>query len=460
MRRVLVVAMLLVATACSDVVLGEVATTSSTVAPTATTSIPATTTTTIRPIPVGGHLVKYDLQTLRPIDGLEPIPMSMNSWNISSEDGEWMVILEHVGNTISEMVAVDVADWEVAGVYKGLRHSARVVDDGTLYLYDDVSGELYSLDLRTGGREVVGEWPARLWLWDDLHALPDGRVVGLGSKEARGPGPARYSVLSFDPVSGETGEIEIGAIERFDPATGIFDGNYEIPERDFPGVVWGKGRLLIVHAEGHEVTVVDFDTGEVVKPPIETTTWLDRLLAFWMPTAAAKGPSLGTYSSAALSPDGRFLFISGTRLDVVEKAGIGLVEESNHLGLTVVDTERWQVVDQPELPFQFVRESGDVVIGVDSWSTSPWMEDVYVVSIDDDGTVSHLGPFGVQGGWCFKVTGSSILVCSNYSETNQTVDLVDTGTGEVLATFDIGEVDSLLENGVLVDWVELSESQG
>lgn len=288
MRRILVVAVLVVTSACSGAVLGGISTTSPRLE-TSTTSIPATTTTTTQPGPMGSSLVKYDLDTFVPVPGLKPIPMGSNSWTISSEDGDWMAIFEYVGDTLSTMTGVSVAYWVVTGTYDGLRHSARVVGDGTLYLYDDRSGGVSSLDLNSGELDELGGWPTRLVFWDELHTLPDGRVIGLGSKELGLAGVPDYSVFWLDPGSGQSGEIEIGVIERTNFETGIFEGQYEIPESDWPAVVWAEDRLYLVHADGPDVTAVDLETGEVAHRPIETMSWLDRLLAFWVPTASAKG---------------------------------------------------------------------------------------------------------------------------------------------------------------------------
>lgn len=445
-------AVLVAVVSCSNVVLGEVSTTTtSTAQPSTTSTIPAITTTS-RPRSVGGYLVKYDVESLRPVADLEPIPMGINSWTISSEDGDWMLILEYVANTVGKMVAVDVSNWEVAGIHNGLRHSARLIDDAMLYMYDDKSGEVSSLDFRSGRRTHLGDWPTGLWMWDELQVSSDGRLLALGTKAARSPGPAPYSLLWLDPGTGETGEIEIGPIERTDAETGVFDGDYEIPETDIPQVAWGSDRLFIAHADGPEVKVVDLETGEVATHLMDSTAWLDRLLAFLVPTASAKGPSLGTFSSAALSPDGRFLFISGNRFEFAEGPHGSLVEESTHLGLTVIDTETWQVVDQPDLPFQFVRESGGVVFGVDTRSTSPWIDDVYSVSIDDEGVVSHTGPFTVEGGGCNSVIGGSRVVCSSFSDAGQSLRVVDLPTGAIIAGLDVGHEDYLQENGVLQDW--------
>lgn len=81
----------------------------------------------------------------------------------------------------------------------------------------------------------------------------------------------------------------------------MFDGDEEIPEVDTPGVVWDDDRLLVVDADGPEILEVDLETGTITTRIIDVTTWLDRLSVFWMPVPSAKGPSLGTFSSAALS---------------------------------------------------------------------------------------------------------------------------------------------------------------
>ena len=180
MRRVLVVVVLLVAVvACSNVVLGGVGTTTTTsTIRTTTTSAIETTTSTTRPSPIGGYLVKYDLAILNPIPGLEPIPMGMNSWTIQSEDGEWMVILEYAGNTLSEISAVDVTTWEVTE-FEGMRHSAQVVHDDAR---EDLRELLLPLEVvRPGVFGGIGFEPheARQTL-----LLEEGRVEGVAGREA------------------------------------------------------------------------------------------------------------------------------------------------------------------------------------------------------------------------------------------------------------------------------------
>jgi hypothetical protein len=435
---------------------GEAAetTTTSTTEPAPSTTLPPTATTSTLGRAIGGQLVKLDLQTLEPVPRLDPIPMSFNSWSLMSDDGSRMVIFEYAGDLLEAMTSIDVENWEEVGPFEADAHSARLVHEERLYMYDNVSGEVMALNLDTGDQATLGKWRTGVWMWDDLHVTPSGLLTGLGTASSdEVEGVDRYSVFLLDPTSGETTEIAVGPIERIKDETGVFDGEYEIPEFDSPGVIWGGDLLFIVHADGPEVMVVNLETGNVENQVIDKTSWLDRVLAFWTPAAAAKGASIGTYSSAGLSPDGRYLFISGNRYDVTEDAEGQLVEESEALGLTVVDTETWQIMDQSDLPFQFVRNAGGAMLGVDTRSTSPWIDDVYVLSTDDRGTVSHLGPFTVEGGGCQLAAEPSRLICSEYvSDTVQTFTVVDLATLEVIPGPTIGVEDYLHDNGVLVDW--------
>jgi hypothetical protein len=167
---------------------------------------------------------------------------------------------------------------------------------------------------------------------------------------------------------------------------------------------------------------------------------------------------LGTYSSAALSADGRFLLVSGNRYDVLVNDNGSLGEESEALGLTVVDTETWEVVARPELPIQFIRNAGDAILGVETTSTSPWVDNVYVVSTDEMGAVTHLGPFPVDGGGCQPARDATLLLCSEYSsESTLWLRVIDTLTSETLSEREIGAEDYLNDNGVLVDWSPIGD---
>jgi hypothetical protein len=214
-------------------------------------------------------------------------------------------------------------------------------------------------------------------------------------------------------------------------------------------VAWSEERLFIADMDGPEVTEVDLDTGAVQTHFIELTSWWDRLLTFWMPVATAKGPSFGTYTSAALSPDGRYLFISGNRYIPTVSADGSLTEENEHLGLVVVDTETWRPVDSPDLPIQFVHATRGIVIGVDTKSFHPWVDHQYLLTVED-GQVS-VRPLAVMNGGCGLEAGGRYLLCYESAGTRTTVSVVDIKTLEIIAERTIGERDAIRPNGVLED---------
>lgn len=415
--------------------------TSTTAASTSSTSTPPPTTTTSTPErAVAGQLVKLELERFEPVHGLEPIPLAPESWILGSDDGQWMVVSDW-----DTVTPIDVDRWQATGTFDLVRRPARVIADDHLYVYDERSGRIVSVDLRTGEQADLGEWRPEMWMEGQIRMM-SGLLVGL----------AGSWVHWLDPATGEVGEIDVGPLERINEETGIFDGDYEIAETDTFGLAWGAERLYIAHAQPLEVTEVDPRSGRIQTHHLEEESWLDRLLAFWMPAAAAKGPSMGTYSSAALSADDRFLFVSGNRYDVVAGGDGSLVEENQHLGLVVVDTETWDVVARPDLAVQFVRNAGQAVVAIDTTVTPRWQDDYYVVSTDPSGAVSYQGPFSVRDGGCEPALDGSHLICSEYlGDTSQRLRVVDIQTSETTDGPEVGPEDYLEVNGVLVDWSPL-----
>lgn len=452
MSRLFVV-MLLLTVACSTGAANQITTT--TTESVSTTTTPAqTSTSTPAPVSAAGHLVKLDPLTLEPVPDLDPIPMGADSWNMLSTDGSMLVNFEWDAQArINYGRTFDVDEWKQVGEFEVGPHSGRVVHEATLYAYDHENGRLLARDVGTGHESTLGDWPSGLWLWDDLHVLSEYRVAALGTGPTDSSEQAEYSVFVYEPVSRVTREFPVGAIERINERSRVFDGDYEIPEVDSPGVAWDDDRVFIVHADGPEVVEIDIQTGAIETHTIEVTSLWDRLWAFWMPAASAKGPSLGTNSSAALSHDGRYLFISGNRQVVDTADDGGLIDESEHLGLTVVDTETWQTVDSPDVPIQFVREVTGSVLGVDTTSIQPWVSDHYLLSIDESGTVVSRGPFTVAGGGCALTPDQGYLLCSEHGSSGIHIQMIDVETMETVTGRVIGLEDVLHTNAVLEDWL-------
>ena len=177
----------------------------------------------------------------------------------------------------------------------------------------------------------------------------------------------------------------------------------------------------------------------------------------WFPTAAAKGPSLGVFSSAAISADGRHLFISGNRTSIEVADNGHLVESNEHLGLTVVNLETWSRVDAPDLDVQFVRNDGGMVLGVNTISEQPWEDELYVFDVDLEGNVAAAGPFIVRSGGCQLTGDLGHLVCTEHEGSSTTLlRVVSIDSGDTVAERTISSGDYFHPNGVLEEWAPAS----
>lgn len=452
---------LLLVVACSEDVAESTAgavSASTTIAAPSTTASPPTTSTT-QPVAAAGHLIKLDPLTLEPVPGLDPFPLMSDSWTMLSVDQSSLLRFEWDERVqINYGTVIDVEAWEQIGRFELGPHTGRVVLESTLYAYDHVEGHLLAVDVRTGEITTVATWPQGLWLWDDLHVLSNGRIAALGTASADTTDPTpEYSVFVYDPNSAATTEIPVGEMERVNEHTGVFDGDYEIPDSNSPGVAWGRDRVYVVHADGPEVLEVDVEAGGARIHTPDLNSWWDRLWATWIPAASAKGPSLGTYTSAALSPDGRHLYISGNR-QVVETAADGsLIDTSEHMGLMVIDTETWEAIDTPDLTIQFVRSSNGQVLGTDTISLQPWIDHLYVLSVSETGMIETRGPFANSSGLC-ESSGGGHLICFDYGSTATRIRVIDVETQATIAERAIGSTDVLHANGVLEDWPPLTDN--
>ena len=447
-------AMLLVVTGCNAAPVSS-DTTSQPTTPTSSTTTTLVDTTSTQPTLSGGQLVRLDPLTLERLPGFAPITYATDSWNISSEDGSIVVNFEWDGasNKIVAARAFDISNWLQLSELQVDGYVAANIDDGSLYTLTD-RGVLAVHDLTTGEIKELATWPVDRWPWDELHRLNDNRVAALMTYGSDSEGDV---ALVYDPRTGETTEIPVGAIMRTHPNSGVFDGGYEIPETDLPGVIWLDHRVLVVHAEPLEILEIDLDDGRVQTHIIDTTSWWSRLISNWFPAALAKGPSLGIYSSAALAGDGRHLFISGNRTSIEVAENGHLVESSEHLGLTVVDLETWSKVDAPDLDLQFVQSGGgEKILGINTVSQQPWEDELYVFDVDLEGHVTAAGPYIVQAGGCQLTVTADHLVCTEEKGDSTLLRVVSIASGETVAERTISAADYFHPNGVLEDWAPTS----
>lgn len=129
----------------------------------------------------------------------------------------------------------------------------------------------------------------------------------------------------------------------------------------FPGLTFAPGRdaLYVIHADEEVLTTVDFNAQEVASVEIQPQiSWMERLLSLTAGVAHAKIAE-GTTKHAAISPDGKTLYVVGQNSELVgEKDNMWEIIE-NPLGLQVVRAE-----DGRRLA-RFDTEASDISISYD-----------------------------------------------------------------------------------------------
>jgi dipeptidyl aminopeptidase/acylaminoacyl peptidase len=308
-------------------------------------------------------LLDWGSSTLRPIDsatgqdlpGYEPFDMGHWATSLNSPDGQMLAAV--IGPT-------------------------QEASSGRLHLFDlDAWRETFQLDEPTGSIHPFAWSPdsARLFavaekqLWvvdvhqeaarpladfdfwmDDLKVSPDGETLYLFAFDQSDP---TAFMVRGDPflvaVDADTGKIE-GQVAL--PGVLVGKRHEEGPDGEFYAVYLPAramssdgSRYYIVHPDSDQVTIVDLEN-MAVEQTVEVATRqspLERLgssiLGLVLSSAEAKG-GLNVGRQALLSPDGRWLYITG-----VEDAAPDIPPNGRKpLGLKVVDTQTMDVVYEEE----------------------------------------------------------------------------------------------------------------
>jgi hypothetical protein len=107
-----------------------------------------------------------------------------------------------------------------------------------------------------------------------------------------------------------------------------------------PGLAFAPHRdtLYVAHAGDDMLTVVDFSARQVGTLEIhDQMSWIERLLSVGAGRARAK-VAAGTALSAAISPDGRSLYVVGQTSSTGEQTGDEIQIQHTALGLQIIDT--------------------------------------------------------------------------------------------------------------------------
>lgn len=293
--------------------------------------------------------------------------------------------------------------------------------DGTrLYWMHQVGNELngiFAADLATLTVREIARLPAGFQPYETR--LAGSRIAVLGATNARNLAKDGAAIVFVDSASGRiTSQLRI---------SGMRLGQFAVEEAGLypyrmilPGTVWdlARGRLVLVDGEREMIRVVDL-ARETESGPLAIA-----------PLMASKGPPGGakmvstTRKAAALSPDGRWLYVSGLREDVP-------ASDPGHVRLNPIALQRIDLASR--------RETARIEAGARAlWLTADATHVLAVgedVTLHDASDLRELARLMAQRGSATRMVerGGAVYVAFGSFSGGSTIRALNLATGTVLA---------------------------
>ncbi|MEW9031940.1 MAG: hypothetical protein AB2404_04330 [Planifilum fimeticola] len=398
-------------------------------------------------------LKPVDPITLEDLPGYKPVRAGTHFDRAVSPDGGKLALVAWPSSDFEEGVLriIDLKRWEertadftLRGPVEGFAFAS---DGETLYwLMPDredpslgLPGEfgLYHFGLRDRKPTRIARLP-RSFEPREMVILAGGDLAVYGvikEKENRGG-----RVYTFDPMSGNIrSQVSLKGVKD---ETVHLTGQADPPviESHKPAIAWDlrKEMLYIVGGEPERVIQVDLGQGKVIRNQTvryRSPLW-EKIFYRLFPEAEAKWMS-GTFRHAQLSPDGRRLFVTGRKDDVVEDSG-EWTQKSEYFGLGVIDLETFEG-RRLDLDAEMIKLSPD---GGRLLLAGPWSEErgdqgpekrggLVIVDAERIRVLGRLGS-GVN----FEPVGFSPDVRHAYVMTGEGVKVLDLETRRILSERD------------------------
>ena len=427
-----------------------------------TTTRPAPTTTldvdrtTVYPV---------DPVTLEALPGYEPIPMGDWAWGVSSPNGRWLALVRGEdtggrGENLSGLALIDIPAWEMAGEWVQLESSPMAVtDDGVIYTvsYSASRPQLMRATVGNGELDVLADLSPGFSPWN-LPWLWDGEIVLAGHSYGASSTRGTMSVVTVDSTNGTTLETPIpeglvGPIELIE----LESGRLGVVD-SFPAVTWdeNQGRLLIVPPT--DDLVIEFDTATRGVTEHRFGDESDESPAVEISQAQVNAAVIWASSrrTAALSPDGRVMYLSGAAGEISEEDGAPLSITTSS-GILAIATESWEVIDRLDAPISdlFLSPDGTRLLAggysEEFTDSRHAFESSGIFVLDPIGleVVAHHPAEGSMGQVSFSRDGSLAYV-TTYAE-GETASVIDLETGAIVAEREgilvFGEVATVADRG-------------
>ena len=293
-----------------------------------------------------------------------PIPLGQDYNYAFSPDGRTLAMVSDAQLDLIDLRSwtyrsskIDLYGWLSAVVYSpdetllalatgGTNSDIRIVDakGGTVLASTKVDFSVRNVKFTTDQKAIM--------LYG-AHVDGDGLSTGA-------PVAAMFSASKLTPLwSAELKNVHDGAVPKDPHTTDIHQPGAAWYYA--PAIVFARGAdiLYAIHGDEDKLTTVDFSARQVKTLSIHAQqSWLDRLLAFGAGTAYAKGMD-GTNKQAVISPDGKSLFVVSTTEAYVKSTGGNWDTITTHNGLQVIAVADGSILRQQKTEAESVALSPD-----------------------------------------------------------------------------------------------------
>lgn len=308
---------------------------------------------------------RLDSQTLEELAGVAPLRDAT-----MDPTGRWVAALDPRPSTngITDVLVYDLETWELAWRADDLPAGELQWDESGLYLWADACPD----PLPEGA--CAEPWIRGVWRLDEAGVEELARFDFTPFVRTRNIGPdgtrayvigAETQVCCGIAIAGDPFvaaiNLETGAVDPRVTLPGLrlgqpgdWLGRTDLP---FGGSYWPAavlssdgGRMYVVHAERDEVTSVDLHKGQVVATylfadPDSVASRLGAWLVERFARTAEAKMSAEYIRRVGISPDGRYLFVSGSEpTEGPEELEVGEPLPLGPSGLEVIDLETMDVV--------------------------------------------------------------------------------------------------------------------
>ncbi|MGI8516226.1 MAG: hypothetical protein ACR2NT_14085 [Acidimicrobiia bacterium] len=279
--------------------------------------------------------------------------LALFSWEGVDRSKGWLTLFDPDTDELETISTPFTSGVRVLGYSPALEQVVLLDEVGStrLVFFDPMSKTFVTepfdglLDGMTGVSEMA--------LFEGGRKLAFYRAGGYDADRIGEPPTVRIADLE-NAVLGEPIEIE-GAVQGLVelPPEMVRDPAWPYGEV-VPGIAFDvvEGRLFVAHADGEGLTVVNLvdATVEVVSLGAQPSFWAGTL-SWLIPPAEAKGSEPSVSMSSWLSHDRSQLLVTGVARDAWRHPETQKLHASNTtLGLTVIDTDTFEVIDSLNLP--------------------------------------------------------------------------------------------------------------